>query len=223
MSEWRYFTNTFTTPCSTVSLPYVADLTEACIKTIRDNATQIGWGGGSLSNNNEYGATPVGSWFFSRRLPMVAGTTYRVYFKYSGQSSGTRTLDNNLKVQMSTGFNDTLSLVSSPVLNVPLRLADNNNIGLDTFMLFTPTQTGNYTVAFFARASRALGSVSVSGLEVFDNAVVNTIACPTLLSPGNNSVQSLFNNLTLNWSVVPKASAYYYYASDSAYYGNNTT
>ena len=225
VSEWRYFTNTFTTACGTASLPYVADFANdiACMKVIRDAATNIGWGAGSLVNEFDYAATPVGSWMFSKRLPMNAGTTYRIYFKYSGNTYGGRTLDNNLKVQMSRGFDDTLNLVSSPVINVPLLYADNQRTGLDTFMLFTPAVTGTYTVAFYARASRALGLVQVTDLEVFDNAVMNSIGCPALLSPANNSVLPLFNNITLNWATVSKATKYYYYVSDSAYYGNNST
>lgn len=224
VSEWRYFENTFSTPCNTTSLPYVADFTDAaCMKVIWDSATNIGWGGGNLVNEFDYASTPVGSWMFSRRLPLNAGTTYRIYFQYSGNTYGGRTLDNNLKVQMSRGYNDTLNLVSSPVLNVPLLYADNQRTGLDTFMLFTPAVSGNYTVGFYAQASRALGLVQVTDLEVFDNAVMNTIPCPTLLTPANNSVVSLFNNLTLNWTAVPKATKYYYYVSDSAYYGNLTT
>lgn len=224
VSEWRYFQNTFSTPCNTTTLPYVADFTDvACMKVIRDSATGVAWGGGSLVNEYDYAATPVGSWFFSKRLPLNAGTTYRVYFKYSGNTFGGRTLDNNLKVQMSRGYNDTLNLVSSPVLNVPLLYADNQKTGLDTFMLFTPAASGTYTVAFFARASRALGLVQVTDLEVFDNALMNTIPCPTLLSPANNSVLPLFNNISLNWSAVSKATKYYYYVSDSAYYGDLTT
>lgn len=124
---------------------------------------------------------------------------------------------------MSRGYDDTLNLVSSPVLNVPLLFADNQINGLDTFMLFTPAVSGTYTVAFYGRASSALGTIQVSGLEIFDNAVMNTIACPALLSPANNSVLPLFNNVTLNWSAVAKATKYYYYVSDSVYYGNNTT
>jgi hypothetical protein len=224
VSEWRYFQNTFATACNTTSLPYIADFTDAaCMKVIRDSATGIGWGGGSLVNEFDNAATPVGSWMFSRRLPLNAGTTYRIYFQYSGNTYGGRTLDNNVKVQMSRGYNDTLNLVSSPVLNVPLLFANNQVTGLDTFMLFTPTVSGTYTVAFFARASRALGTVEVADLEVFDNAVMNTIACPTLLSPANNSVLPLFNTISLNWTAVPKATKYFYYQSDSAYYGNLTT
>ncbi|HOZ76675.1 MAG TPA: T9SS type A sorting domain-containing protein [Ferruginibacter sp.] len=224
VSAWRYFSNTFTTPCGTATIPYVADFTDAaCMKVIRDSTTGIGWGGGSLTNEFAYAANPVGSWLFSKRLPLDAGTTYRIYFKYSGNTFGSRTLDNNLKVQMSLGYNDTLNLVSSPVLNVPLLFAQNGRIDLDTFMLFTPTVTAVYTVAFFARASRQLGLVQVTSLEVFDNAVMNTIACPTLLSPANNSVLPLFNNISLNWSAVSKATKYYYAVSDSAYYGNLTT
>jgi Secretion system C-terminal sorting domain len=193
------------------------------MKVIRDSATNIGWGGGSLVNEYDYAASPVGSWMFSRRLPLNAGTTYRIYFTYSANTFGGRTLDNNLKVQMSRGYNDTLNLVSSPVLNVPLLFSQNGRSDLDTFMLFTPTVTATYTVAFFASASRQLGLVQVSSLEVFDNAVMNTIPCPTLVSPANNSVLPLFNNITLNWAAVSKATKYYYYVSDSAYYGNNTT
>jgi Secretion system C-terminal sorting domain len=224
VSAWRYFDVTFKTPCTTTSLPYVADFTDAaCMKVIRDSATNIGWGGGNLVNEYDYAASPVGSWMFSRRLPLNAGTTYRIYFQYSGNTFGGRTLDNNLKVQMSRGYNDTLNLVSSPVLNVPLLFSQNGRIDLDTFMLFTPTVTATYTVAFFARASRQLGLVQLRSLEVFDNAVMNTIACPTLLSPANNSVLPLFNNISLNWSAVSKATKYYYYVSDSAYYGDLTT
>lgn len=224
LSEWRYFEHTFSTPCNTVSLPYTADFTDApCMKVIRDSATQIGWGGGNLVNEFDHAATPVGSWMFSRRLTLNAGTTYRIYFEYSGNSYGSRTLDNNLKVQMSRGYNDTLNLVPSPLLNVPLLYTDNGVTGLDTFMLFTPSVTGNYTVAFFARASAALGLVQVRKLEIFDNALMNTIPCPALLSPINNSVQTLFSNLVLTWQSLPKASKYYYYVSDSAYYGNLTT
>jgi hypothetical protein len=224
LSEWQYFQNTLITPCNTTSLPYVADFTDAaCMKVIRDSATNIGWGGGNLVNEFDNAAAPVGSWMFSRRLPLTAGTTYRIYFKYSSNTYGGRTLDNNLKVQMSRGYNDTVSLVSSPVLNVPLLFADNGIINLDTFMLFTPTVSGTYTVTFYARASRVLGLVQVTDLEVFDNTVMNTIPCPALLSPANNSVLPLFNNISLNWSAVPKATKYYYYVSDSAYYGNLTT
>lgn len=224
VSAWRYFQNTFTTPCNTTSLPYVADFTDAaCMKVIRDSATNIGWGGGSLVNEYDNASIPVGSWLFSRRLPLNAGTTYRIYFTYSGNTFGGRTLDNSLKVQMSRGYNDTLNLVSSPVLNVPLLFSDNQVTGLDTFMLFTPTVSGNYTVGFFARASRALGIVNIAKLEVFDNAVMNTIACPALQSPANNSVLPLFNNIVLNWTAVPNATKYFYYVSDSAYYGNLTT
>lgn len=224
-SEWRYFENTFTTPCNTTSLPYVADFAAdiACMKVVKDSASGIGWGAGSMINEFDYGAAPVGSWFFSKRLTLNAGTTYRVYLKYSGNTYGSRTLDNNIKVQMSRGYDDTLNLVSSPVINVPLLFADNGRIGLDTFMLFTPAVSGTYTVAFYAMASRALGFAQVNALEVFDNAVMNTFPCPTLLSPANNSVQPLFNNLILNWTDVPKTTKYYYYITDSAYYGNNTT
>jgi hypothetical protein len=224
-SEWRYFESTFSTPCNTTTLPYLANFAAdiSCMKVIRDSATGIGWGAGSLVNEYDYAATPVGSWFFSKRLPLNAGTTYRIYFKYSGNTFGGRTLDNALKVQMSRGYNDTLNMVSSPVLNVPLLYADNQRTGLDTFMLFTPATSGIYTVAFYAQASRALGLVQVTDLEVFDNAVMNTIPCPTLLSPANNSVIPLFSNLTLNWSAVSNASKYFYYVSDSAYYGNLTT
>lgn len=224
VSAWRYFNKTFTTPCATAAIPYVADFTDAaCMKVIRDSATGIEWGGGSLTNEFDYAANPVGSWLFSRRLLLNAGTTYRIYFQYSGNTFGGRTLDNNLKVQMSRGYNDTSNLVSSPVLNVPLLFSQNGRIDLDTFMLFTPTVTATYTVAFFARASRQLGLVQVRSLEVFDNAVMNTIPCPTLLSPANNSVLPLFNNISLNWSAVSKATKYYYYVSDSAYYGDLTT
>jgi len=224
VSAWRYFSNRFTTPCVTAAIPYMADFTDAaCMKVIRDSATGIGWGGGNLANEYDYAASPVGSWMFSRRLPLNAGTTYRIYFKYSANTFGGRTLDNNLKVQMSRGYDDTLNLVSSPVLNVPLRFADNQITGLDTFMLFTPAASGTYTVAFYGRASRALGITQVSDLEVFDNAVMNTIPCPGLLSPANNSVLPLFNNISLNWSAVSKATKYYYYVSDSAYYGDLTT
>ncbi|MEN9569197.1 MAG: hypothetical protein RL172_428, partial [Bacteroidota bacterium] len=100
VSAWRYFDAVFKTPCTTASLPYVADFTDAtCMKVIRDSATLIGWSSGNLVNEFDNAATPVSSWMFSRRLPLNAGTTYRIYFKYAGNTYGGRTLDNNLKVQ----------------------------------------------------------------------------------------------------------------------------
>lgn len=76
VSAWRYFDAVFKTPCTATSLPYVADFTDvACMKVIKDSATGIGWGGGNLVNEFGSAATPVGSWMFSRRLPLNAGTT----------------------------------------------------------------------------------------------------------------------------------------------------
>ena len=173
-----------------------------CIAVQNDNLSlnysnlqwQLDYNGDGIALDNENSSTVVSSWYFTKRVQLSAGTTYKIHFQY--QRTGFNINQNNvLKLQMATSP-DTISLVGSPLLNIPISaIAYYNTTFWDQSVLFTPTISGFYCAGFFTTSSTGLGEMKVLEVDVANNDLLPL----TLLS---FNAQKQNKNVQLQWQTT---------------------
>lgn len=147
---------TFTTQCVPGTVPYTLNFENATVPALPVCTAVINSGAGNLWKTtsgitgytgnvlvyNYNLAEPANTWFFTRELNLVAGTTYTISFKYGNNST---TYVEKMKVAYGT------SATAAGMTNI---LADYNSITGNTpanaNISFTPTTTGVYYFGFNA-------------------------------------------------------------------------
>ena len=173
-----------------------------CIAVQNDNLSldyynlqwQLDSNGDGIALDNETSSTVVSSWYFTKRVQLTAGTTYKIHFQY--QRTGFNINQNNvLKLQMAT-YPDTTSLVGSPLLNIPISaIAYDNTTFWDQSVLFTPSISGFYCAGFYTTSSTGLGEMKVLEVDILNNSIL-----PLTLLSFNAQLQN--KNVLLQWQTT---------------------
>jgi len=208
-------TVTFTTPCTTIAVPYLENfesLTEpgvpACIIVQNVNGDDSTWVGfdkdnrtassGTKSIRYEYNIqNAADDWFFIRGLNLTGGTSYRLQFKY--KSSNVEYIE-QLEVKYGTGA-DAASMTTGTLFT-----NTNINNGLNSPFLtgvvdFTPPSTGVYYIGFHCTSP-----ANQAYLYVDDISVDVTGPCPApyylnIAVTGSNSALASFTSAGTNFIV----------------------
>lgn len=216
----------FTLPCGSATVPYFL-----YFDTFSDNFTVPGlpvctnnYNGGSgnnwLTTNPVFAAgfadehlrytfnatQPANTWFVTKGIDLVAGTTYRLSYVYGGSSEFTF-ITNKMEVRYGTTG-------SAAGLAAAIQLEDHPEIKTSPFgnvVNFTAPTTDVYYFGFKAYSDADNGSLYLDDIEI----VESTCLRPTGLNAP--AVLISFNNATITWTAPSPAPANGY-----AYYYNTT-
>jgi hypothetical protein len=181
-SDWSSALS-FTTPCSSTTVPYLEDFESAstpdipsCTYTINNglgnnwevaNSPSTSFSSNTLmySYNN---ANPANTWFFTNGINLIAGTPYNVTYTYGNNSTF---YSEKLKVACGT------SLSVAAMTNV---LFDHTSIIGDTSntntVSFTPTASGTYYFGFNAYSDADQYELYVDDISITQNLSNTTFA-----------------------------------------------
>lgn len=145
----------FTTPCSSTTVPYVIDFEDVTIPglppcTAKENAgagnswvtaTQTLYGFNSKVLSYSYStSSAANAWFFSRGIQLTAGTSYRLRFEYGSNSTMY-----NEKFKAMMGSSPTNTAMTDLLIDLP---NVKNDVKRDTIIDFIATTTGTVYFGF---------------------------------------------------------------------------
>ena len=161
----------FTTPCLPVDVPYTQNFDAAfppnlpsC--TIADSIgnsqnwkTAAGYAfyTGNVLMQGYYSPYVSNAWFYTRGLNLVAGTSYRLTFKYSISSAN---YGENLAVKF--GFSPLTSAMTNSIVSY-------SSVGANPSVsttLFTPAVSGIYYIGFHSTSSQAYATLFLDDINV---------------------------------------------------------
>ena len=173
--------------------------------------TPIGSYGGFANKNLITGTSAAAdTWFFTRKVALVAGTTYKVSYKYGGSRELAQF---NQKMKVMIGTSTAVFPTAPAASDMTILLADHPSIKTtpNTFTFhFVATATGNYHFGFNGYAAFNNGYLQI------DDISVTTPTCfpPTALTSGAIT----YNSAILTWTppVSAPSAGYEYYISTAA-------
>jgi hypothetical protein len=215
---------TVTPSCSAQNIPYtqnfesitapavpacntVQAVTGALMRT-RDN-TSTAYYGFNSKNMITGNQNVTDTWYFTQGLNLVAGTTYRLSYKYGGSREAPQFVQ-KMRVYYGNDANSDTNITAAEMTTL---LADHNDIKESplTFILnFTPTVSQAYYIGF-----QAYQNVINNGFLQLDDISVTLGTCipPTPTMPVG---QITSNSAIIAWSAAPNPSdGYEYYFSSS--------
>lgn len=220
---FSYFPSATLTPqCTTPVFPYLEDFEGVAVPDIPNCTTVVNTTGAAMVTRNNtvtpyYGfnnknlitgsAAAADTWWFTRRISLTSGNTYRVSYKYGGSRELAQF---NQKMKVMIGIPSGANPVPA---DMTLTLADHPNIksSPNTFTFnFVAPGTGNYVMGFNGYASFNQGY-----LQIDDVSLTN----PTCFPPTALTTASItYNSAIVSWTApTPAPSAgYEYYLSTSA-------
>ena len=148
------------------------------------------------------GTDDANVWFFTKGLNLVAGTTYRVSYKYGG-STESATITNKMLVKFG-------NYPSDAAMTSGTFLANHDNIKaspLYNVVNFTATATGTFYFGFKAYSAFGNGRIFLDDIE---------ITAPGCLKPSGLTANSItYNSALMTWTAPTSApgSGYAYYIS----------
>lgn len=220
----QFLSATVTPSCSALNVPYtqnfesitapaippcntVQAVTGALMRT-RDNSVTAYYG---FNNKNMITGNQnvTDTWYFTQGLNLVAGTTYRLSYKYGGSREAPQFVQ-KMKVYYGIDANSDTNITAAEMTTL---LADHNDIkdSPATFVLnFTPTVSQVYYIGF-----EAYQNLVNNGFLQLDDISVAVATCypPTPTSPAG---QITSNSAIIAWTAAPNPSGgyeYYYSAS----------
>lgn len=233
----------FATACDAVNVPYSQDFESSIVPaipnctTIQNAGTGNDWvtsnspGNGFTSNTLEYdfnSSNAANAWFYTNGINLIAGTSYRISYKYGNNSTYTE----KLKVGYGT------TPMNTAMLTI---LADHPNITGSTPTVnsidFVPTTSGIYYFGFNAYSARDQFKLFVDDISVIvspSTLLVNEVSSATLAF-GSHDIGSVVPtqsfsvsgaNLTgfpSNITVTSPSSAFQVSSDGGATWGATTT
>jgi len=214
---------TFTMPCAAATVPYFLYFDPGTdgftvpalpVCTVNNNAgagnnwvTTADGDGGFFDEHLRYTFNPTfpaNTWFITKGINLVAGTTYRLSYVYGGSSEFTY-ITNKMEVRYGTTG-------TAAGLAGATQLDDHNNIKTSSFLNvvnFTATTSGVHYFGFRAYSDANNGSLFLDDIEV---TVSNCLQPTGLTAP---PVLISFNNATITWTapIPAPANGYAYYVS----------
>lgn len=220
---FTYFpSGTITPQCSTPVFPYSEDFEGVTVTAIPNCTTVVATTGAAMVTRDNtstpyYGfanknlvtgsAAAADTWWFTRRISLTAGNTYRVSYKYGGSRELAQF---NQKMKVMIG----IPAGTNPApADMTFTLADHPNIksSPNTFTFnFVSPGTGNYVMGFNGYASFNQGY-----LQIDDVSLTN----PTCFPPTSLTSASItYNSAIVSWTapVSAPSGGYEYYLSTSA-------
>lgn len=225
---------TFTMPCNAANIPYTLyfdPLPDGFVVpglplcTANDNPTSTGsnwtttnpvFAAGFFDQHLRYQAHSTQSadtWFITKGVNMVGGTTYRLSYTYGGSTSAIIT--NRMEVRYSTTGTAAGLAAGTQLDNHP----DIKTSTLGNVVNFTAPSNGVYYFGFRAYSAPNMGSLYLDDIEIFES---NCLRPTGLNAP---AVLISFNNATINWTAPSPAPSggYAYYISTSNTPPTNST
>ena len=164
------FTGTFTTPCLPVNVPYNQDFETAVLPVIpactgiETSVAGRNWVSYSAANgftgkvlNYSNYTTASDAWFYTGGLNLVAGTAYRLTFKYGKQGSS---YTDKLEVKFGA------QPLSNAMTNLLASYTVNSTTPSTSTMIFTPAASGVYYIGFHANSPTANSGMYLDDISV---------------------------------------------------------
>ncbi|MDY0090354.1 MAG: choice-of-anchor J domain-containing protein, partial [Flavobacteriaceae bacterium] len=212
-------TITVNLPCGYYEIPYTQNFDSApllglppCFTRVNNNGDMIQWGVQTatysssprsmfIAKNN---TVDMDDWFFLPGLKLTGNVSYRLFFKYSTNSSGI--YHENLRVRFGTeqniaGMNETL---------LDLANIDNNSFN-DIYVDFTPVTDGVYYIGYHGYSVADQSYIAIDDISITES--------PTCFEPTEIEINSVgVNTATISWVAAspPPSNGYQYYISTSA-------
>lgn len=220
----QFLSGTVTPSCSALNIPYtqnfesitapavpacntVQAVTGALMRT-RDN-TSTAYYGFNSKNMITGNQNITDTWYFTQGLNLVAGTTYRLSYKYGGSREAPQFVQ-KMRVHYGIDANSDTNITAAEMTTL---LADHNDIKESplTFVLnFTPTVSQVYYIGF-----QAYQNLINNGFLQLDDISVSVATCypPTPTLPAG---QITSNSAIIAWTAAPNPpGGYEYYFSSS--------
>lgn len=224
---------TFTTLCGTATIPYtlyfdtMTDGFAVPALPLCMSNQNVGSGSDWATTNPIFAAgffdphlryqanpsNPANTWFITKGITMVGGTTYRLSYTYGGSSSPIIT--NRMEVRYSTTGTAAGLAAGTQLDNHP----DIKTSTLGNVVNFTAPSNGVYYFGFRAYSLANMGSLYLDDIEIFES---NCLRPTGLNAP---AVLISFNNATITWTAPSPAPSggYAYYISTSSTPPTNST
>lgn len=186
---------TFTTPCTSIGVPYTLDFTGVTTPALPSCTTAVNYGTGNTWNtynlsaqgftgnvlNYSYNSSSAANtWFFTQGINLTGGTSYRIKYKY-GIASGT-VYPENLKVAYGTSPSN--SAMSNTLADYPGISTSN---ATSAYVDFTPSTTGVYYFGFQAYSAADMNRLYVDDINID---VTPTCSEPTAVTTSNITTTS---------------------------------
>jgi len=203
---------TFTTPCTAVTVPYLAPLAAVTTPAIPNcmsiqfisgnawtttNAPGYGFAGKTLRytyNSN----TAANSWVYTQGLDLTAGVAYRLSYRY-GSAGYTE------KMEVKYGTSNNASAMTTALADHPSITSSTPQNNVVDFM---PPTTGVYYIGFRAYSASDQFYLFLDSVEVEES--------PSCLEPNTVDVANITStSADINWAapLIAPASGYQYYIS----------
>lgn len=182
-------------------------VTGAAMVTVNNAVAYYGFNNKNLKTGN---TAATNTWFFTRKIAMTAGATYRVSYKYGGSRELAQF---NQKMKVMIGTSTAVYPAAPTVAEMTFLLADHPNIksSPNTFTFhFVAPGTGNYHIGFNGYAAFNQGYLQIDEISLGNP----TCFPPTALTSG----QITYNSAIMSWTAPASApsAGYEYIVSTSA-------
>jgi len=201
LSDWSAQSE-FTTECGIAGIPYSQDFESAIVPELPNCTSAQNVGSGNIwvtANNPGYGFTTkvlyyqydwdfaANTWFYTQAIDLVAGTSYRLTFKYS--SNSTISIE---KLKVSYGASPVNTDMTTTIVDIPSIINITPN---ESTTDFTPSVSGTYYLGF-----NCYSAINQYYLYVDDILLDLSPSCfkPTELYVNNTTTTSA----NLNWTQI---------------------
>ncbi|MCX8523695.1 fibronectin type III domain-containing protein [Chryseobacterium formosus] len=212
---------TFTTPCTSADVSYTLDFDGVTTPALPSCTTVVNNGTGNVWKtvsaptgftgnvlNYSYNTTnPANTWFFTRGINLIAGTSYRIKYKYANAAGTTQYAE---KMKVAYGTSAASAAMTNTLVDYPNIIT--NGVATYDFKDFTPTVSGVYYFGF-----QAYSALDMNQLYVDD---INIDVTPLCTEPTAVVISSITtNSASVAWTAPATAPASGY----QVYYSTTNT